>query len=197
MENYNIRSNSEGVRGGLDRWPGTDHLTLGVWDDKQNASAEVDITNARVYRLVELPAGSYFFGATYETIYNLGESYVFAASETLATSSIPQQSVAYMRIAECASDGQFWGLRFTLDEPQAVLLGWQADLLNSSNTQEFRVAKVKLATYTSPDTDIEHLEHATPSMPTIYTLQGTRVAAPLLALPQGIYIVNGKKVVVK
>ena len=196
VENYNIRSNTEGVRGGLDRWPGTDHLTLGVWDDKQNASAEVDITNARVYRLVELPAGSYFFGATYNTIYNLGESYVFAANKTLATSDIPQQAVAYMRIQECASDGQFWGIRFTLDEPREVLLGWQADLLNSSNTQEFRVAKVKLATYTDFDTDIEHLEHITPSTPTIYTLQGARVIAPLSTLPQGIYIVNGKKLLV-
>ena len=196
VENYNIRSNSEGVRGGLDRWPGTDHLTLGVWDDKQNASAEVDITNARIYRLVELPAGSYFFGATYNTIYNLGESYVFAASETLATSDIPQQSVAYMRIQECASDGQFWGIRFTLNEPQAVLLGWQADLLNSSNTQEFRVAKVKLATYTNLDTDIECIEQSTQEVPLIiYTLQGVRINAPQSTLPRGVYIVNGKKVI--
>ena len=196
VENYNIRSNTEGVRGGLDRWPGTDHLTLGVWDDKQNASAEVDITNARVYRLVELPAGSYFFGATYNTIYNLGESYMFASTEALATNSIPTGAIAYMRIQECASDGQFWGIRFTLDEPQSILLGWQADLLNSSNTQEFRVAKVKLATYTDLDSDIECIEQSGEERPlTIYTIQGVRINAPLSALSRGVYIVNGKKVI--
>ena len=121
---------------------------------------------------------------------------MFAANEALATSAIPQQSVAYMRIAECASDGQFWGIRFTLDKPQAVLLGWQADLLNSSNTQEFRAAKVKLSTYTSPETDIENLEQSTPSSPTIYTLQGVRVTASPSTLPRGIYIVNGKKLLI-
>ena len=197
VDNYNIPSNSEGLRGGLDKYPGRDHLTLGVWDDKQNAPEESDIANARVYRRVALDAGSYFFGATYETIYNLGEAYVFAATETLATPDIPNQSVAYMRIAECKSDGEFWGLRFTLDEPQEVLLGWQADLLNSSSSQEFRAAKVKLAMY--PATDIEYTEQDEVAAPVgIYTLQGVRIdSAQLNALPRGLYIVNGKKVVIK
>jgi alpha-L-fucosidase len=195
VENYNIRSNTEGVRGGLDKWPGTDHLTLGVWDDKQNAPTEADIANARIYRLVELPAGSYFFGATYETIYNLGESYVFASTEEINTSDIPEEAFAYMRIAECQKDNQYWGIRFTLNESQEVMLGWQADLLNSSAQQEFRAAKVLLATYTSIDTDIEYAEQHTPSAPSIYTLQGVHITAPFATLPQGIYIVNGKKVV--
>ena len=39
---------------------------------------------------------------------------MFAATETLATPDIPNQSVAYMRITECKSDGEFWGIRFTL-----------------------------------------------------------------------------------
>ena len=195
VENYNIRSNTEGVRGGLDKWPGTDHLTLGVWDDKQNAPTEADIANARIYRLVELPAGSYFFGATYETIYNLDKSYVFASTEGINTSDIPEEAFAYMRIAECQKDNQYWGIRFTLNESQEVMLGWQADLLNSSAQQEFRAAKVLLATYTSIDTDIEYAEQHTPSALSIYTLQGVRITAPFSALPQGIYIVNGKKVV--
>ena len=185
------------MRGGLDKYPGRDHLTLGVWDDKQNAPEESDIANARVYRRVSLDAGSYFFGAVYETIYNLGESYVFAATETLATGDIPDQSVAYMRITECASDGEFWGIRFTLDEPQELLLGWQADLLNSSSSQEFRAAKVKLAMY--PTADIEHVERdEVPAPVGIYTLQGVRIdSAQLNALPRGLYIVNGRKVVIK
>ena len=197
VENYNIPSNSEGLRGGLDKYPGRDNLTLGVWDDKQNAPAESDIANARVYRRVSLPPGNYFFGAVYNTIYNLGEAYVFAATETLTTSDIPTEATAYMRIAECASDGQFWGIRFTLDEPQELLLGWQADLLNSSSAQEFRAEKVKLAMY--PATDIEYTEQDEVTTPVgIYTLQGVRINdAQLNALPRGLYIVNGKKMLVK
>ena len=196
VENYNIPSNSEGIRGGLDKWPGQDHLTLGVWDDKQNAPAESDIVNARVYRLVELPAGSYFFGATYETIYNLGESYVFAANQRINTSDIPNEALAYMPIAECKNDKQCWGIKFTLDEPQEVMLGWQADLLNSAAQQEFRVEQVKLVTYTAIDNDIDHVEQSMPDTYTIYTLQGVRVTSPITALPQGLYIVNGKKLLI-
>lgn len=202
MENYDIPSNTEGVRGGLDRWPGTDHLTLGVWNDKQNAPATADISNARLYRLVELQAGSYFFGGIYNTIYNLGESYMFASSEPLSTGDIAGKAIAYMRITECASDSKFWGIYFTLDEPQEVLLGWQADLLNSSATQEFRVEKVKLAAYTpispdpEPDTSVTNMEQGA-ATPTVYTLQGVHVATPLQALPRGIYIVDEKKHIVR
>lgn len=196
VENYNIRSNTEGVRGGLDKWPGQDHLTLGVWDDKQNAPAESDIVDARVYRLVELPAGSYFFGAAYETIYNLGESYVYAATENVNTSDVPNEALAYMRIAECKNDKQYWGIKFTLDKPEAVMLGWQADLQNSSAQQEFRVQSVKLVTYTAIEDDIEAVKQQATDTHIIYTLQGVRVASPINALPQGLYIVDGKKLLI-
>ena len=122
---------------------------------------------------------------------------MFAATETLATPDIPNQSVAYMRITECKSDGEFWGIRFTLDEPQEVLIGWQADLLNSASAQEFRAAKVKLAMY--PTADIEYTEQDEVAAPAgIYTLQGVRINNDqLTVLPRGLYIVNGRKVVIK
>lgn len=195
VENYGIPSNSEGTRGGLDKYPGRDNLTLGIWDDRQNAPAESNIANARVYRRVALDAGSYFFGAVYNTIYNLGDAYVFAATDTLGTSEIPTRAVAFMRIIECASDGEFWGIRFTLAEAQEVLLGWQADLLNGSTTQEFRAEKVKLAMYAAADIEYTEQELTTEPM-SIYTMQGVRIEAPLSSLPNGMYIVNGKKVLV-
>ena len=145
VENYDIPSASEGVRSGLDNYPGYDCLTLGVWDDKGNAPATSDIANARVYRKVQLDAGRYYFGAVYNTINNLGDAYIFAASKTLSTTDIPSQSIAYMKITDSKSDGEYWGISFTLDEPQEVLLGWQADLKNSPNAQEFRAKNVVLA----------------------------------------------------
>ena len=190
VENFDIPSSTEGIRGGLDKYPGRDHLTLGVWDDKQNAPETSDITNARVYRQVALDAGRYFFGGIYETIYNLGDAYIFASSATLPTTDIPRNSTAYMNIKESKSDGYYWGIYFTLDEPQEVLLGWQADLLNSPNTQEFRVEKVKLAKYSDGIADgIEDTvdNSATDAPVEFYTLQGIR----LNTAPQsGFYIVK-------
>ena len=197
VENYDIPSNSEGTRGGLDKWPGRDHLTLGVWDDKQNAPETSDITNARVYRRVNLEAGTYFFGAIYNTVDNISNAYVFAAGETLATTDIPNAAIAYMPLLECKADGYYWGIRFTLAEAQEVLLGWQADLLNSPVRQEFRAEKVKLAMY--PIADIEYTEQDETEAPaSIYTLQGLRIDnAQINALPRGLYIVGGKKMFVK
>ena len=196
VENYGIPSETEGVRGGLDKWPGSDHLTIGVWNDKQYAPEESDLTNVRLYRRVALDAGSYFFGALYETIYNQTATYVFAATETLSTTDIPNQAVAFMPVNECAADGEYWGIRFTLPEAQELLLGWQADLLNGYNTQEFRAEKVKLAYY--GDTAIEDIEHTKQPVDTsIYTLQGVKVSEDIGTLPRGLYIMNGKKLLVK
>ena len=197
VENYGIPSNSEGVRGGLDKWPGRDNLTLGVWDDKQNAPETSDITNARVYRRVALDAGTYFFGAIYNTVDNITNAYVFAVGEPLATTDIPDNAIAHMPLMDCRADGEYWGIRFTLDEPQEVLLGWQADLLNSPGRQEFRAEKVKLASYATAD--VESIGQDPVSVPMgIYTLQGVRIDTEQLhTLPRGLYIVNGRKMVIK
>ena len=196
VENYGIPSNSEGMRGGLDKWPGRDHLTLGVWDDKQNAPETSDIANARVYRRVALDAGTYFFGAIYNTVDNITNAYVFAADEPLATTDIPDNAIAHMPLMDCRSDGEYWGIRFTLDAPQEVLLGWQADLLNSPVRQEFRAEKVKLAYYGA--TAIEDVEYTEQPVDTsIYTLQGVKVNTSIDMLPRGLYIIGNKKMIVR
>ena len=199
VENYQIPSSSEGVRGGLDSYPGRDNLTLGIWDDKQNAPETSDISNACVYRKVSLEAGRYFFGGIYNTIYNLDKAYIFAADEVLSTDDMEKKSIAYMSVGECSSDGNYWGIYFTLDEPQEVLLGWQADLLNGANAQEFRVEKVKLVKMGGsdvPDAIADSPADLDATAPVeIYTLQGIR----LDAVPQhGFYIVKqGGKVMKK
>ena len=190
VDNYDIPSATEGVRGGLDNYPGPDNLTLGVWDDKRNAPSTSDIANARVYRKVSLDAGRYFFGAIYNTIYNLGAAYVFVADQVMPTADIPDNSIAFMNIKECKDDGEYWGLYFTLDEPKEVVLGWQADLLNSPARQEFRAEKLKLARYGENISDgistPSDLDVADGPME-IYSLQGIRLSS---VPTNGVYIIR-------
>ena len=179
VENYDIPSATEGVRGGLDSYPGRDCLTLGVWGDKGNAPEESDISNARVYKTVRLEAGKYFFGGIYNANYNLGDAYVFVTDKLLNTDEITNLSLAWMRIAECSiTDGNYWGVWFTLDEDSEVMLGWQADLLNGASAQEFRVEKVKLAKMSEANAieDVMTEENVDVDAPVeYYSLQGIRL----------------------
>ncbi len=187
VENYNIPSSSEGLRGGLDNYPGADCLTLGVWDDKGNAPAESDITSARVYQKVTLDAGDYYFGSQYDAQYQLYDAYVFASDEIIPTDEMTTNSIAYMSVSECQLDGKYWGIYFTIPEKQEVVLGWQANLLGGSNTQEFRAKTVKLIRY-SEETSVELLRGDSDDAPVeIYSLQGMRLGS----MPQhGFYIIR-------
>ena len=200
VENYLIPT-SEGTRNGLDRFPGYDCLTLGVWDDRQN-NTEGNLANARVYRKVNLDAGQYYFGATYEANYQLTQAYIFASSETLDTESIPAQSVAFDPIANAGRDNTtFRGIYFNLDEPQELLLGFQADLSTGAAEQEFRASKVKLL-YCGMPTGIGNVMGTFMSSPLnttnrIFTLSGQYAGTDMNKLSKGIYIQNGKKQIVK
>ena len=77
-----------------------------------------------------------------------------------------------------------------------MLLGWQVDLLNGYNAQEFRAEKVKLAYYgATAIEDVEYTEH--PVDASIYTLQGVKVNASIDMLPRGLYIIGNKKMIVR
>ncbi len=154
VENYEVQSNSEGVRGGLDKWPGFDCLTLGVWDDKQNAAT--DLTNARIYQKVTLEAGRYYFGGAFNALYNMNKAYFFVSEQPLDTDEIETNSVAWYDIMKCKNDGKMWGVYFTLEEDTEVLLGVQADLAGGANAQEFRISEVALLRYGTP-TSIEDI----------------------------------------
>ena len=145
VENFYVpQTNGNSPKNGIDKNPGYPCLMLGLWAGEDGTS-ESDLQNARIYRRVTLPAGRYFFGATYNTIYGLSDqAYMFAATATTATASLTSGALAWYPITACASDGKFYGIEFTLDQEQEVLLGWQVDLKQGSNTLEFRVEKVKL-----------------------------------------------------
>ena len=44
---------------------------------------------------------------------------------------------------------------------------------------------------------IDVVEQGAPANDAIYTLQGVRVNGPVESLPKGLYIVGGKKIVIK
>ena len=195
VENYKIPAGGDGTRNGLDRYPGYDCLTLGVWGDRQN-NIEGDLKNARVYRKLSLGAGNYYFGATYEANYQLNEAYIFAANQTLETSDIPELSIAYDKIADAGinNNGSYRGIYFELPEEQEVILGFQADLAGGAAEQEFRASKVQLIRFGTPDA-IRSIESGqVKTSHTQYDLNGRRIP---FSHQKGISIIDGQKVLMK
>jgi alpha-L-fucosidase len=143
VENFNIPNGGDGVKNGLDKYTGKESLMLGVWNDRNRSRA--NLSNARIYRTVKLAPGRYFFGATYNAVYSLSpEAYIFASTSVLSTGEIPAKSIAYSHLGSSAADGKCYGISFTLQQEQDVVLGFQVNLALGSNTQEFRAESVKL-----------------------------------------------------
>ena len=146
VENFSIPNGGDGTKQGLDKYPGYDCLMLGLWDDRDR-NEDGDLTNARIYQRVQLDAGRYYFGNTFNTRYNLNQAYLFASSEPLKTSEIETASIAWRNFSTGGDDSKFDGIYFTLEQSQEVCLGFQADLANGAGQQEFRADKVVLYGY--------------------------------------------------
>lgn len=144
VENFDIPNGNDGTKHGLDKYSGREALMLGVWNDAGNNTTG-DLKNARIYRKVTLPAGKYYFGAAYNTTYSISsEAYMFVSKALSNTADIPEQSIAYYGINNCTGDLKIQGLYFQLTEETEVYIGFQANLLNGSGTQEFRAEQVVL-----------------------------------------------------
>ena len=144
VENFDIPNGNDGTKHGLDKYSGREALMLGVWNDA-GRNTTGDLSNARIYRKVTLPAGKYYFGAAYNTTYSISnEAYMFVSKTLSPTADIPQQSIAYYNIDKCTGDLRIEGLYFQLEEETEVYIGFQANLLNGSATQEFRAEQVAL-----------------------------------------------------
>ena len=135
-----------GDEAGIDNITGTDCLHLENWWN-DFAGAGYDITNARIYQLVTLPAGRYYFGAEYPSAESNDACYIFASESILNTSEIPTQSIGYEKIKGTAADGTFYGFYFTLESEKDVYLGFQGDF--TTNCTNIRVKAVKLLYYGS------------------------------------------------
>ena len=144
VENFDIPNGNDGTKHGLDKYSGREALMLGVWNDAGNNTTG-DLKNARIYRKIKLPAGKYYFGAAYNTTYSISnEAYMFVSKTLCNTADIPSQSLAYYGINNCTGDLKMQGLYFQLEAETEVYLGFQANLLNGSSTQEFRAEQVAL-----------------------------------------------------
>ena len=144
VENFNIPNGDDGTKQGLDKYSGNEALMLGVWNDaSKNTSG--DLSKARIYRKVTMPAGKYYFGAAYNTTYNMSQqAYMFVSTQLSETDDIPSEALAYYPISSCTGDMKIQGLYFQLEQETEVYIGFQANLLNGSPTQEFRAERVVL-----------------------------------------------------
>ena len=150
VTNFNIPNGNDGVKQGLDAYGGTEALMLGVWEDR-NAATDCDLSQAAIRRTIRLTPGTYYFGATFNAAYQLSdEAYMFATrgdAEDLQTADIPAKSIAWARLNTAPNDGSWWGITFIIEEEQDVTLGFQANLLMGSSTQEFRATRLQLLRY--------------------------------------------------
>ncbi len=138
VENYNIANSSEGNRRGLDNYNGTRGISLGIWNDKGN-NQDGDLSNARIYRKVTLPKGVYYFGAAYNSLFGLNnEAFMFVSKELCATEDIPLKSLAYYQVNKSKEGNALYGLYVEIEDEMDVYIGWQVNLNNGSETQEFR-----------------------------------------------------------
>ena len=84
-------------------------------------------------------------------------AYIFAAADTLPTSRMEKDAIAFYPMSSCAIDSKYHGIYFTLDEPQEIILGFQADMAQGATQQEFRIASLLLLKYDDEATGIEEI----------------------------------------
>lgn len=189
VENFHIDNGTSGFKSGLDKNPGYSCLYLGLWDDRDK-NDQGDLADARIYQTVLLPVGRYYFGAAYETHYNISEqAYIFAANSPLSTSDIESKSIAYEQIRKAGEkDGNTYGIYFTLEKEQEVVLGFQTNLATGSNQQEFRASSVRLLQYSTDSVGIDEVKSDGASdSPRYYNMSGVQLKQE----PQhGMYIVK-------
>ncbi len=145
-QNFSItQAASDGNKKGIDKYPGYNSLMMGVWNDLSSASG--DLSNAKLYRKVALPAGTYFFGASYEALYQLAKGFLFASYELPNFTTVESKALACYDMRESAKDENWYGLTFTLPSDTTIYLGWINNFKTGSTTQEFRVKDLALLRY--------------------------------------------------
>ncbi len=144
VENFKIsQTDGSGTKQGIDKYSGFSELMIGIWDDLQRA--EGNPADAKIYRLVTLPAGTYYIGAAYQTLYNLQYSYLFVSEELPSAAQVKEQSLSCHDLLKASADGSYYGTFFTLPKETKVYIGWIADLKRGNTRQEMRISQVKLA----------------------------------------------------
>lgn len=145
---FNIpQTDGSGTKQGIDKYPGFSNLMLGAWSDVSRST--VDAANARLYKKITLPAGRYFFGAGYNTLYNMSKAYIFASKTIPTIANVESTAIAFHSIGADAADNSMYGIEFTLVAETEVYLGWVADLTTTTNL-EFRAKEIELLQVLAP-----------------------------------------------
>lgn len=145
VNNFVIPNGDDGIKKGIDRYPGYNCLTLGVWDDSDKA--EGDLSETAIYKTVKLPAGRYFFGNSYYNIWDIRKAYLFVSDcGVLPVSEVEQKALAFQPVTDAGAGDAWDGVTFETDKECEVTLGWCADL-STYGQQEFRVKEVALLRY--------------------------------------------------
>mgnify|MGYP000395214936 FL=1 len=122
------------------------------------------------------------------------DAYMFASTKLLATHDIPAKSLARLAINKAGvDDGKWYSISFSIKESQDVYVGWQANLEEGSETQEFRVKDIRML---YEPWQIEDAVIAVKNTPAgqdthYYNLKGQQLSD---APQHGLYIKNGRKV---
>ena len=157
-------------------------------------------------RRLTLDTGKYYFGAAYNTVYNIpNQAYFFAVSApvgedafNIATTDIPTSSstLAYQKLNSIPyfnsnKREEMYSITFTLDRTSEVCLGWQVDLTMGSPTKEFRASTVKLVCLETEQPNNIEQHNANPlssQRQQAYDIQGRPISQSMLR--RGIYIVR-------
>ena len=188
VNNFKIpQTDGSGTKNGIDKYTGKSALMLGVWNDASSNTAG-SLSSARIYQKVHLTKGKYYFGATYNTIYNLSDAYLFATYNIVNNTSITTKTIAYYNISNGSSDSNYYGINFTLDQDSDIYLGWSADLTTNS-TQEFRADKIMLLKYDDATGISENMSGENEADNQYFSIDGIEIKKPL---EKGLFILRSK-----
>lgn len=146
VENFGIQyHDGKGFKNGIDNDGGQNRLYLGHWNESCDIPTEV-MKDARIYQLVDLEPGCYFFEVDLNACTSNTEAYLFAATKACATDDIPAKAIAYADMRTFGTNNGYHGITFNLATAQQVMLGYQVDVYNEGNPTniEYRTTKVRL-----------------------------------------------------
>lgn len=196
VENFRIpQTDGTGTKAGLDNYTGSYSLMMGLWNDRARNTVG-SLADARIYRTLTLPRGSYYFGATFDDTWLPVRGYIFASRGMLPTADMERKSIAHYDMGACTKDGTFNGIYFALNETTTLNVGFQCDLTQGSEQQEFRAKRVRLVHIDPAPTAISRPAAAALRAAEVYNLSGQAVVRGHSKLTKGVYVTHGKKVVV-
>ena len=168
---------------------------MGLCNDRARNTVG-SLADARIYRTLTLPRGSYYFGATFGATWLPVRGYIFASRGTLPTADMERKSIAHYDMGACTKDGTFNGIYFALNETTTLNVGFQCDLTQGSEQQEFRAKRVRMVRIDPAPTAISRPAAAALRAAEVYSLSGQAVGRGHSKLTKGVYVTHGKKVVV-